>query len=166
MISFHRLYHVSCAAFSVKKQGLKLCKMVNPRSKKWDSSSFIRSILSFSIFAFCIMILWCYVFICFNFRQWHPTQPVEEDALPSIKSLTKVKHEAGKRGLRRTAMLNKIFMKQITDLMSTGTVAMNVVGRGIEISKVSSINMMIIYKLKILLTVWKYNFTSNLLVPK
>lgn len=70
-------------------------------------------------------------------KQWHPTQPFEADALPSVKSLTKVKHEPGKRGMRRTAMLNKIFMKQITDLMSTGTVAMNVVGRGIEISKVS-----------------------------
>ena len=59
------------------------------------------------------------------------------DALPSVKSLTQQKHEPGKRGQRRTAMLNKMFMKQITDLMSTGTVSMDIVGRGIEISKVS-----------------------------
>lgn len=57
--------------------------------------------------------------------------------MPSVKSLTKVKHEPGKRGERRIAMLNKMFMKNITDLMSTGTLAMNVVGYGIEISKVS-----------------------------
>lgn len=72
-----------------------------------------------------------------NKKQWHPTQMFEADSLPSISSLTKTKHEPGKRGQRRTAMLNKMFMKQITDLMSTGTVSMNIVGRGIEISKVS-----------------------------
>lgn len=56
--------------------------------------------------------------------------------MPSVKSLTKTQHEPGKRSVRRAAMLNKMFMKQITDLMSTGTVSMNIVGRGIEISKV------------------------------
>lgn len=45
--------------------------------------------------------------------------------------------EPGKQGMQRLAMLNKLFMKNITDLMSTGTVAMGIVGRGIEISKVS-----------------------------
>lgn len=55
--------------------------------------------------------------------------------MPSVKSLTKIKFEPGKRGIRRVAMLNKLFMKNITDIMSTGTVAMQVVGRGIEISK-------------------------------
>uniref|UniRef100_A0A2A4K9Q5 Ribosome-binding factor A n=1 Tax=Heliothis virescens TaxID=7102 RepID=A0A2A4K9Q5_HELVI len=103
MISFHRLYHLSCVTFSLKKQGLKLCKMVNPKSK----------------------------------RQWYPTQQLAADALPSVKSLTKQKYEPSKRGQRRTAMLNKMFMKHITDMLSTGTVAMDVVGRGIEISKVN-----------------------------
>ncbi|XP_052743668.1 putative ribosome-binding factor A, mitochondrial isoform X2 [Bicyclus anynana] len=56
--------------------------------------------------------------------------------MPSVKSLTKIKYEPGKRGVRRVAMLNKLFMKNITDIMSTGTVSMEVVGRGIEISKV------------------------------
>ncbi|CAB3257071.1 unnamed protein product [Arctia plantaginis] len=68
-------------------------------------------------------------------QSWYPA-PMFDDTLPTIKSLTKTKHEPGKRGIRRSSMLNKIFMKQITDLMSTGTVAMNIVGRGIEISKV------------------------------
>lgn len=56
--------------------------------------------------------------------------------MPSVKSLTKTQKEPGKRSIRRAAMLNKMFMKQITDLMSTGTVSMNILGRGIEISKV------------------------------
>ncbi|PZC83766.1 hypothetical protein B5X24_HaOG206923 [Helicoverpa armigera] len=103
MISFHRLYHLSCANFSFKKQGIKLCKMINPKSK----------------------------------RQWYPSQQLNADALPTVQSLTKQKYEPGKRGQRRTAMLNKMFMKQITDMLSTGTVSMDVVGRGIEISKVN-----------------------------
>ncbi|KAG6456532.1 hypothetical protein O3G_MSEX009762 [Manduca sexta] len=101
MISFYRYYHMSCALYNLKKQGMKLCKMVNPKTK----------------------------------RQWYPQ--IEAPAMPSLKSLTKVKNEPGKRGIRRMAMLNKMFMKQITDMMSTGTVAMDIVGRGIEISKVN-----------------------------
>lgn len=57
--------------------------------------------------------------------------------MPTVKRLTNVKCEPGKQGVQRLAMLNKLFMKNITDLMSTGTVAMDIVGRGIEISKVS-----------------------------
>lgn len=72
-----------------------------------------------------------------NKRQWHPTQQFFENTLPTVKSLTAQKHEPGKRGMRRTAMLNKMFMKYITDLISTGTSALDVVGRGIEISRVN-----------------------------
>ncbi|XP_073953590.1 uncharacterized protein isoform X1 [Choristoneura fumiferana] len=100
---FRRFYYTSSISFSIKKQGIKLMKMVNPKAKK----------------------------------QFYPA--IYDDgisSMPSVKSLTKVKHEPGKRGERRIAMLNKMFMKNITDLMSTGTVAMNVVGHGIEISKV------------------------------
>lgn len=99
---FYRFYHLSCVSFSIKKQGVKLCNMVNPKSKK----------------------------------QWYPAQLYEASAMPSIKSLTRTKFEPGKSGIRRMAMLNKMFMKQITDLMSTGTVSMDIVGRSIEISKV------------------------------
>ncbi|CAH0764336.1 unnamed protein product [Diatraea saccharalis] len=74
--------------------------------------------------------------LCFFFRQWYPAQSTDIDTLPSVKSLSKTKYEPGKRANRRVAMLNKVFMKQITDLMSTGTVSMDIVGRGIEISKV------------------------------
>ncbi|CAH2208178.1 jg12054, partial [Pararge aegeria aegeria] len=71
-----------------------------------------------------------------NKKQWYPVTPVEAYSMPSVKSLTKIKYEPGKRGIRRVAMLNKLFMKNITDIMSTGTVSMQVVGKGIEISKV------------------------------
>lgn len=87
------------------------------------------------------------------FRQtWYPAQAFD-DGLPTIKSLTKTKNEPGKRSVRRAAMLNKMFMKQITDLMSTGTVAMDVLGRGIEISKVC-ITILNYYLLKIYLNVY------------
>lgn len=65
--------------------------------------------------------------------------------MPSVKSLTKIKYEPGKRGVRRKAMLNKLFMKNITDLMSTGTMSMHVVGRGIEISKVLLVSLKLYY---------------------
>lgn len=73
-------------------------------------------------------------------RQWYPmNQGLEAATLPSVKSLTKTQNEPGKRAVRRVAVLNKLFMKHITDLMSTGTVSMDIVGRGIEISKVSGL---------------------------
>ncbi|KAJ2948574.1 hypothetical protein O0L34_g7827 [Tuta absoluta] len=87
---------------NLKRQALKLNKLINPKSKK----------------------------------QWYPSQSYELGPLPSVKSLTKVQNTPGKQGSRRIAMLNKMFMKNITDLMSTGTVAMDIVGRGIEVSKV------------------------------
>lgn len=73
--------------------------------------------------------------------------------LPSVKSLTKTQKESGKRAIRRTAMLNKVFMKQITDIMSTGTVSMDIVGRGIEISKVRTPSIHLILERKLLLGV-------------
>ncbi|XP_013137574.1 PREDICTED: putative ribosome-binding factor A, mitochondrial [Papilio polytes] len=99
---FRRFYHVSATLYNVKKQGIKLTKMINPKMKK----------------------------------QWYPSDTVDSNPMPSIKSLTKTYNEPGKRGIRRVAVLNKVFMKYITDIMSTGTVAINIVGKGIEISKV------------------------------
>lgn len=56
--------------------------------------------------------------------------------MPSVRSLPKTQNEPGKRAIRRSTMLNKMFMKHITDMMSTGTVSIDIVGRGIEVSKV------------------------------
>jgi hypothetical protein len=37
---------------------------------------------------------------------------------------------------RRIAVLNKLFMRHITDMMASGEVANEILGRGIEISRV------------------------------
>ncbi|XP_059054922.1 uncharacterized protein LOC131848966 [Achroia grisella] len=71
-----------------------------------------------------------------NKKHYYLPYTMENSFMPSVKSLTKIQREPGKQGVRRVAMLNKLFMKQITDIMSTGTVSMDIVGRGIEISKV------------------------------
>ncbi|VVC93310.1 unnamed protein product [Leptidea sinapis] len=97
-----RYIHHSSVMCSTKKQGMKLCKMLNPK----------------------------------NSRRWLPSESMGISALPTVKSLTKVKYEPDNRGVRRLAMLNKLFMKYITDIMSTGTISINIVGHGIEISKV------------------------------
>lgn len=52
-------------------------------------------------------------------------------SLPSPTLLHK-----GGRSSRRVAVLNKLFMRHITDLMATGEVAGELIGRGIEISRV------------------------------
>lgn len=42
----------------------------------------------------------------------------------------------GKQGIRRINMLNKLFMRNITDLMATGSMAEELLGNGIQISRV------------------------------
>lgn len=42
----------------------------------------------------------------------------------------------GKEQLRRVSVLNKLFMKNITDLMATGDVSEKLLGRGLEVSRV------------------------------
>lgn len=67
------------------------------------------------------------------FRKWKQSY---FDALPSTQSLTKTKFEPTKRATRRIAVLNKLFMKNVTDLMSSSPFAAKAIGNGIEISKV------------------------------
>lgn len=54
----------------------------------------------------------------------------------SLPSTTKMTSSNGGKGAKRIAVLNKLFMKNITGLMATGEVAADIVGKGIEISKV------------------------------
>lgn len=88
-----------------------------------------------------LLIIWSLIIFYFKllksycFRNWHPTY-TEVNTLPSVKSLTKVVHQPRNQGGRRIAVLNKLFMKNITDIMSTGSSSIDIVGRGIEISKV------------------------------
>ncbi|XP_043476075.1 uncharacterized protein LOC122507437 [Leptopilina heterotoma] len=53
--------------------------------------------------------------------------------LPSLKG----EIDIPKHRTRRTEVLNKLFMKHITDLMATGEVAPELVGRGIDVSQVN-----------------------------
>lgn len=55
--------------------------------------------------------------------------------LPSPVGLSKNKGQ-GKESNRRIAMLNKLFMQNITDLMATGDVSERLLGRGLEVSRV------------------------------
>ncbi|XP_045523375.1 putative ribosome-binding factor A, mitochondrial isoform X1 [Pieris brassicae] len=98
-----RFYSSSCVLYSMKKQGMKLHKMLNPKNK----------------------------------RQWYPSQTSDLNILPTLNTLTKTQRVPDNQGIRRVAVLNKLFMKHITDIMSTGTVSMDIIGRGIEISKVN-----------------------------
>lgn len=68
-----------------------------------------------------------------NKKKWHQNS---FDTTPVTKTLAKTSHEPGKRATRRVAVLNKLFMKYTTDLLTTGNLSEDVVGRGIEISKV------------------------------
>jgi hypothetical protein len=40
------------------------------------------------------------------------------------------------QNFRRAAVLNKLFMRHITDMMASGEVASEILGRGVEISRV------------------------------
>ncbi|XP_063238488.1 putative ribosome-binding factor A, mitochondrial isoform X1 [Bacillus rossius redtenbacheri] len=64
-------------------------------------------------------------------RPWYEAQDVRNASLPVPRLPF-----SGARSSRRAAMLNKVFMRQITDLMATGEVAGQIVGRGIQVSRV------------------------------
>ncbi|XP_063238490.1 putative ribosome-binding factor A, mitochondrial isoform X3 [Bacillus rossius redtenbacheri] len=61
-------------------------------------------------------------------RPWYEAQDVRNASLPVPRLPF-----SGARSSRRAAMLNKVFMRQITDLMATGEVAGQIVGRGIQV---------------------------------
>lgn len=58
---------------------------------------------------------------------------------PSLQSLTAIgnKNKTSKENSRRVHVLNKLFMKNITDLMVTGQHSADIIGHGIEISRVA-----------------------------
>lgn len=59
-----------------------------------------------------------------------------ERELPKIDSVQKLSNAKGqgKESLRRITVLNKLFMKNITDLMATDTFAKNIAGYGLQVS--------------------------------
>ncbi|XP_046999691.1 putative ribosome-binding factor A, mitochondrial [Schistocerca americana] len=66
----------------------------------------------------------------------------------SVPSATQMASAIGGKSAKRVAVLNKLFMKNITGLMATGEVAAEILGKGIEISKVkvaSDFNLVNVY---------------------
>ncbi|XP_046395275.1 putative ribosome-binding factor A, mitochondrial [Ischnura elegans] len=64
-------------------------------------------------------------------RSWYPAKDVSAASLPHI-----IQPKRGERDSRRMAVLNKLFMKYISDLMTTGELTPETTTMGIEISKV------------------------------
>ncbi|XP_069675681.1 putative ribosome-binding factor A, mitochondrial isoform X2 [Periplaneta americana] len=64
-------------------------------------------------------------------KPWYKSEYISNNpALPS-SNISRIQ-----RNYKRTAILNKLFMRHITDMMATGEVASDIVGRGIQISRV------------------------------
>ncbi|XP_069675683.1 uncharacterized protein [Periplaneta americana] len=63
-------------------------------------------------------------------KPWYKSEYISNNpALPS-SNISRIQ-----RNYKRTAILNKLFMRHITDMMATGEVASDIVGRGIQISR-------------------------------
>lgn len=66
-------------------------------------------------------------------KSWYSN--TDSPKLPSPTGLSRNKGQ-GKEANRRVSILNKLFMKNITDLMATGDVSEKLLGRGLEVSRV------------------------------
>lgn len=79
------------------------------------------------------------VFILIFRKSWYKSNV---GANPSFEELIKqtTKNNAGRQTSKRLAVLNKLLMKNITDLMATGENSDKLVGFGLEISKVYNFN--------------------------
>nr|CAD7259639.1 unnamed protein product [Timema shepardi] len=65
-------------------------------------------------------------------KSWHGSYEAQPWAISSPKTAFK----PGGRNTRRIAVLNKVFMRHITDIMATGEDSKEIAGRGIEVSRV------------------------------
>lgn len=64
----------------------------------------------------------------------------ESTTMPTFVSATKLVNDQkgmGKKSKRRSNMLNKLYMRNITDIMATGDMAEKLLGYGIQVSKVN-----------------------------
>lgn len=61
---------------------------------------------------------------------------VYDESLPLLESVTKLSSSKGqgKESIRRITVLNKLFMKHITDLMATDKFCQNILGYGLQVS--------------------------------
>jgi len=72
-----------------------------------------------------------YYYSAFYRTLWYKSE--EESNFPPVPRTSGSKHG---QNFRRVAVLNKLFMRHITDMMASGEVANEILGRGIEISGV------------------------------
>lgn len=68
-------------------------------------------------------------------KNWYSNYDSGSPKLPTPVGISQNKGQ-GKESNRRVSMLNKLFMKNITDLMATGDVSQRLLGRGLEVSRV------------------------------
>lgn len=67
-------------------------------------------------------------------RRYYPSEQTSPTMMqPANLSKT---NSQGKNATRRVTVLNKLFMKNVTDLMATGEMSTEILGRGLEISRV------------------------------
>lgn len=78
-----------------------------------------------------------YVLHLFILRKWQSGESFALPNIPTPKALAQGATEGKKSAnSKRVAVLNKLFMKYITDLMATGENAGVFLGKGIEINRV------------------------------
>ncbi|XP_053599151.1 uncharacterized protein LOC103573065 isoform X2 [Microplitis demolitor] len=91
--------------------------------------------------------------IKFETRKWYPDQ--NEKMSPTLPSSPQ--KLVSPLVTRRVTVLNKLFMKYVTDIMTTGEVSADVAGLGIEISRVKLSN-----DFKLVRVMWFSSNTKNL----
>ncbi|XP_077298449.1 uncharacterized protein LOC143919790 isoform X2 [Arctopsyche grandis] len=73
-------------------------------------------------------------------KKWYDNNMGYREPFPTIKNIANPSGQHGKMANRRTTVLSKLFMRHITDQMSTGYIASKLYGRNIEISRLRVTN--------------------------
>lgn len=72
-------------------------------------------------------------------KRWFPStdsQAASANVVFKQSQFGKVPNSGGKNATRRMTVLNKLFMKHITDLMATGEISETILGKGLQVSRV------------------------------
>ena len=73
-------------------------------------------------------------------KRWFPSIDSTHTSSPTIvfnhSQIGKASNSGGKNATRRMTVLNKLFMKHITDLMATGEISESILGKGLQVSRV------------------------------
>lgn len=73
-------------------------------------------------------------------KRWFPsadsTQSADSNVVFKQSQFGKAPNSRGKNDTRRVNVLNKLFMKHITDLMATGEISESILGKGLQVTRV------------------------------